>query len=112
MLKIGSQQTGDTITITIEGGLTIENVKILERDFHGQAMKKPGAIGLNCKNLTYIDSSGIGLFVKLVNTSKSLDFELVFVEPSQMVMSLFINAKLDRFFKILSESQYDKIYLA
>ena len=111
MLNISTEVHGEVAMMVLDGKLNVEYTKILEEEFRKASQQKPEAIGIMCRSVTYIDSSGLGLFVKLLHIARSQGIELVYIEPSDSVFLLLRNAKLEKFFKILSEAQFNSQYI-
>jgi len=107
MVEIQVEEHGKTIVIAIKGEFYIESVEYTEKVWNEQVAKKPQVIGINCKEIKFIDSSAIGILVKFLNNSIKLKIELVFFDLSETVLTVFKAAKLGNFFKILSKSQFE-----
>ena len=111
MIDIDVEEHGDISIIFINGEFYIESVEFAERIWNEQVAKKPRVIGINCKNIKFIDSSAIGILVKFLNSAMKLKIDLVFFDLSDTVFSVFKAAKLGTFFKILSDSEFSIEYL-
>jgi anti-anti-sigma factor len=73
--------------------------------------KKPRVIGMNCKYLKSLDSSGLGLFIKFLKESTKLKVNLVFYNITDHISTLFDVSKLDSMFDIMTESDFKKTYM-
>ena len=112
MIDIDVEEHGDLSIIFINGEFYIESVEFAERIWNEQVAKKPRVIGINCKNIKFIDSSAIGILVKFLNNAMKLKIDLVFYDLSETVMSVFKAAKLGNFFKIMDKSEFQDAYLS
>ncbi len=65
--------------------------KLLENDIF---------IKLNLKNVSYIDSSGIGLIVDIYNTIRNKNGELIIFNVSDDIVEIFEMLNLTKFFNI------------
>lgn len=111
MVEIKYEEHGTTIVMTIAGEFYIESVQYAESIWFEIIEKKPSIIGINCRQVKFIDSSAIGVLVKFLNNAMKLKIELVFFDLSDTVFSVFKTAKLGNFFKIMTKVQFDHDYL-
>jgi anti-anti-sigma factor len=111
MVDISTQVHGDVIIINIDGEFYIESLDLTEKIWNEQVAKHPKIIGINCRNIKFIDSSAIGVLVKFLNASLKQRIELVFFDLSDTVRSVFKTAKLENFFKVIGKSQFESQYL-
>lgn len=58
----------------------------------------PDSIYVDLFNLDFIDSSILGVFVRLHQNAKQLSKKLIFINISPVVKSLFIHTRMDRLF--------------
>ncbi len=73
---------------------------------------KPRVIGLNCKSLITLDSSGLGLFIKFKKEAEKTETRLVFMNITDHISTLFDVSKLASMFEIVSEADFKSAYLA
>ena len=104
------QQYGNVFVITLIGSLNINNTSEAKSFFLDNASKNPTAIALNCKDLSRIDSSGLGLFLNFAKIAKEKGFELIICEPNNHVMNLFDISKLDKYFTIMTWEDFKAQY--
>jgi len=90
----------DAFEIIITGKLDIAQAEEFEQSF-GREVKtsKDNIVGLNLSKITYIDSSGLGSLIKVLNSAKSLGKTLVLFGATEKIESFFHVARLDKFFK-------------
>ena len=65
MVNVIPQKHGNVIVLSLSGDINLDNTEIIENVFEEQIAEKPEVISINCKSLNSIDSSGLGLFIKL-----------------------------------------------
>ena len=111
MINVNAQKYGKITVLNLNGELNMDNVDTLEGTFNNHVNDKPEVVCINCKNLNSIDSSGLGIFIKLLRIAESRDIELVVTEIIGNVSSLFDISKLESFFSVMSESEFKKQYL-
>ena len=68
------------------------------------------AILLCCTKLEFIDSSGIGSLILLMNTSRNLNIDLIVYDMQDAITKVFKTAFLDKFFRMLTLEDVRKTY--
>jgi anti-anti-sigma factor len=111
MVEIDVEEHGDVIIISIDGEFYLESIEYAEKVWNEQAAKSPRVIGINCKDIRFIDSSAIGILVKFLNNSMKLKIELIFYDLSETILGVFKTAKLGNFFKIMTKAQFEVEFL-
>ncbi len=101
----------DVVVISIVGNYIFNETSEGEKIFKQVQEKKPKVIGINCKNLKTLDSSGLGVFIKFSKEAGTGDFELFFIDISNQVSSLFDLSKLQHLFNSMSIDEFESIYL-
>ena len=111
MIEISCTEHNDVIVMNMNGEFYIESLEYAEQVWNSMIVKKPRAIGLNCKNITFIDSSAIGILVKFLNNAMKVKTELIFFDLSDALVDIFKVAKLGNFFKTMSRTQFEVTYI-
>ncbi len=111
MVEFSSEDINGVIVLTITGDFYIESIEYAEKMWGEQMAKRPKVMGINCKNLKYIDSSAIGILVKFLNNARKAKTELVFFDLGENIINVFRTAKLGNFFKVMSRTQFEMEYL-
>ncbi|MCP4132547.1 MAG: STAS domain-containing protein [bacterium] len=111
MVVIDVEEHGDVIILYINGEFYLESVEYADNVWNDQTAKRPKVIGINCKNIKYIDSSAIGVLVKFLNNAMKEKIELVFFDLSETVLSVFKTAKLGNFFTTMSKLEFESKYM-
>ena len=111
MVSISCEDHGKVIILTIDGEFYIESIEYAEKIWNEQMAKRPKVMGINCKNIKYIDSSAVGIMVKFLNSAMKQKTELIFFDLSESIFNVFKTAKLGNFFKIMSRTQFEMEYL-
>ena len=100
----------DISIIHVYGKFTIEDVNYF-KEKTSPLMKDPvKTILANFSDLNYIDSSGIGALILLMNTAKNLNVELVLYNIPKEIHNVFKIAYLDKFFHITTSQELKKQY--
>lgn len=105
-LKVG--KFGNVKVIEIQGKFDIESTEEFEIVFQKQMENSPSIIAIDMNNLEYIDSSGIGTLIKSLNAIKQNKGNLILVGLNNMLLNVFRLAKLDMFFQIMSNEEFQK----
>lgn len=110
-MNINIKEYGSIIVLLLKGELDIRSKDRAEKIFIEQADKKPEVICIDCSELTYIDSSGLGVLINLSKKAREMNFEFIISEIDSKVESVFDISKLDQFFKILPWKDFSEEYL-
>jgi anti-sigma B factor antagonist len=102
--------TEEIVLIQIGDKFTIEDVNIF-KDKTAVLVKEPvKSILANFSGLDYIDSSGIGSLILLMNTAKNLNIEFIIYNIQNEILNVFKIAYLDKFFRIMAAQDLKKIF--
>jgi len=110
-LKV-EDNAGGVVVIRISGEFFIENIQKVEGIWLEQLKKNPSIIGIDCRELQYIDSSAIGTLVKFLNTAMNRQIKLVFFDLNASIAQIFKTARLSNFFSITTREIFGKEYLS
>ena len=105
-MEIKIEKQSKNVLIHLAGKFDIENTRDFELKFMEVMADVPPNIGIGCKSLSFIDSSGIGSLIKCLNTTKNKGNQLFLVEVPANILGVFRLAKLDMFFKIYTAKEY------
>lgn len=94
----------------LNGKFTIEDVLQFRTKTTPLMHKGTKAILLGCTKLEFIDSSGIGSLILLMNTARNLDINLVLYDMQDAITKVFKTAFLDKFFRILPLDEAKKVF--
>ena len=86
--------------IQLSGKFNIEQIQKFEELVTPLISKKTEVVFINLSQTNYIDSSGIGILIKMMNLSKSVPLDLVLYDPSDTIRNILNLAHLDSFFTI------------
>lgn len=111
MISISFEDHGKVIVLNFEGDFYIESIEHAEKIWNEQLLKRPKVIAINCKKITFIDSSAVGMLVKFLHIAMKKNIELIFFDPSDTIIGVFQTARLVNFFKVMSRTQFEMEYL-
>lgn len=110
MVTIDVVEQGALKIIRIKGEFFLGYVRQVEEAWNQLAASSPEVIAIDCKDMTFVDSSAIGTFVKFLHNSMAHNFKLVFFDLNDSISRIFGKAKLNKIFTILSREDFDKLY--
>jgi len=110
MVGVNVKEADGLIILNLSGEFYNDSIENVEKLYKDLAAKKPGAIAFNCNRVTNIDSSALGLMVKLFKNSVKIGTEMIIYDINDNIMNVFKVTKLDTFFKVLTKAEFDKKY--
>lgn len=97
-LKVDLRQEGDKLFVDLQGDLDINSNKEFKEKVNSvQGIKN---ITVNCENLSYIDSTGLGAFISIYKNIKEKGEKLVITGLKPHIKKIFLITDLDKVFKI------------
>jgi len=96
---------GDAIVVSLQGEIDMHHTPGVHRTLTSACEKKPARLVVNLRDVTYMDSSGIGTLVEVLRKVKGYDGKLVLCAVNERVMSVFEITKLDQFFTIVGTEE-------
>jgi anti-sigma B factor antagonist len=107
MISVNVEKRNNGIIIHITGEVHIENMRQVEDIWDKHMLKKPRMVAIDCKDIYYIDSSAIGMFVRFLNSATNKNIKLVFYEVNQGIYEIFQSARLHNFFAIATKEKVE-----
>ncbi|MCS6960174.1 MAG: STAS domain-containing protein [Pseudanabaenaceae cyanobacterium SKYGB_i_bin29] len=95
----------DIKIIAPSGRLDITNVAKFRLDISGAVALKPKAILIDLKDVTFMDSSGLGALVSALKTARSSQCDLYICSLSEQVQMLFNLTSMSKIFKIYPDRE-------
>lgn len=102
--EIQSELTDQGATVSISGELDLATVPRLRQEIQTTLKQGTSQIVLELSNLTFIDSSGLGLLIELNNRSLNEDWELRLTRPPARAFSVFSITGVDANLPFIDES--------
>jgi anti-anti-sigma factor len=109
-MKIDIKRDENIVNIKLTGKYDLEELLFFNTVFSDEISKKPTVIAINLKELTYIDSSGIGSFIRYMNVASKENIDFLCYNLNTDIENIFKISKLDQFLHILSNDDYQKKY--
>ncbi|WP_281703471.1 STAS domain-containing protein [Parvimonas micra] len=97
-LKVDLKKDGEFLFVDLQGDLDINSNKEFKEKVNSvQGVKK---IIVNCENLSYIDSTGLGAFISIYKHIKEKGEKLVITGLKPHIKKIFLITDLDKVFEI------------
>ena len=108
-LKIDTEEIDGVTVITLAGELDLNNAAGLKKIFKELDEQDKNQILINCSELTYIDSSGLGILIRtkanFTANKKDKKEDLILFDLSEEVDKVIDLTKLTGFFVVKSDKQ-------
>jgi anti-sigma B factor antagonist len=111
VVSIDIEDNGLLKIIKIKGEFFLGYVRQVEETWNKMVAGSPEVIAIDCREMTFVDSSAIGTFVKFLHNSMTHNIKLVFFDLNDSITRIFNKAKLNKIFTILSREDFTKLYL-
>ncbi len=99
-LRITEEMTGDSIAVNITGEIDIYTAQILREKLYTIADANKKDLKIECRELNYIDSTGLGIFVGVLKKTKSYGKSIHLIGLKENIKKLFLITGLDKLFII------------
>ena len=99
-MKIQQKKTGEIELFELSGELDFHSTPQVRDKIQEVLQKQAKKVVFNLKGLTYIDSSGLAVFVETLQKMKRYNGKLVLTELTSGVRGVFEIAKLDKVFTL------------
>ena len=109
VVSIEIDDLGAIKIIRIKGEFFLGYVRQVEDTWNKLAAMSPEVIAIDCHDMTFVDSSAIGTFVKFLHNSMSNNIKLIFFDLNESISRIFGKAKLNKIFTILTREEFDKL---
>lgn len=97
-LKVDLKKDEELLFVDLQGDLDINSNKEFKEKVNSvQGIKK---IIVNCENLSYIDSTGLGAFISIYKHIKEKGEKLVITGLKPHIKKIFLITDLDKVFEI------------
>ncbi|NTV88993.1 MAG: STAS domain-containing protein [Clostridiales bacterium] len=99
-LKITEELAGESIAVSITGEIDIYTAQILREKLYAIADSNKMDLKIECRELNYIDSTGLGIFVGVLKKTKSYGKNIHLIGLKENIKKLFLITGLDKLFII------------
>ena len=105
-MEITTQKTGETITLGLQGELDASSSIRLDKELESAMMSKTHKILVDCAQLSYISSAGLGVFMSYLHDFEVRKISIALFNVSEKVKDVFFILGLDSLIRI-SDSKED-----
>ncbi len=99
-LDIQLNDEGDLMTVKVEGDIDVNSVRQLKKGLEEHFDGSHPNIVIDCENLNYIDSTGLGALVSALKKAKEHGGAVRITELKPYLHKIFEVTGLDRIFEI------------
>lgn len=99
-LSILNEQVGGCVKVELKGDVDIYTSQSLKEKLYGIIDSERLDLTIDCRELNYIDSTGLGIFVGTLKKAKQYDKKIVIVNLKENIKKLFVITGLDKVFVI------------
>ena len=99
-LKITDELVDESVVVNVAGEIDIYTAQMLREKLYEIVDEKQKDLRINCKDLNYIDSTGVGIFVGVLKKTKAYDKNIYLVGLKDNIKKLFLITGLDKLFII------------
>ncbi len=110
MVSIDVEDHGKLQIIKIRGEFFLGYVRQVEETWNKTVAANPEVMAIDCSEMTFVDSSAIGTFVKFLHYAMSHNMKLLFFDLNESISRIFNKAKLNKIFLILTREEFDTMY--
>jgi anti-sigma B factor antagonist len=110
VVAIDIEDRGKIKIIKIKGEFFLGYVRQVEETWNKLVAANPEVMAIDCCEMTFVDSSAIGTFVKFLHYSMAHNIKLVFFDLNESISRIFNKAKLNKIFAIHTRDEFEKLY--
>ena len=89
------------------GKLDIEQSESFEKNLNDKVKEtEEKALGINLQKIEYIDSSGLGTLIKVLNNAKNSGKTLYLYGATPKIQNIFQIARLEKFFTFITQAEF------
>lgn len=99
-LKMAEEILSNSVKVTLNGEIDIYTSNELKEKLYSIVDTNQKDLIIDCKELNYIDSTGLGIFVGALKKAKQYEKKIVIVNLKDNIKKLFTITGLDKVFQI------------
>ncbi|NLL05540.1 MAG: STAS domain-containing protein [Clostridiaceae bacterium] len=99
-LKVVEEIINDSVKISLKGEIDICTSNEFKEKLYKIIDANQKDLLIDCKELDYIDSTGLGIFVAALKKAKQYEKKITFLNLKDNIKKLFIITGLDKIFQI------------
>lgn len=105
-MEISHRKSGNSNIFSLAGSLDIYTAVELKNSFESIIKDSENKAIIDLSKVSYIDSSGIGMLIKLMNYVKSLEGEFYLANMKPPLEKVFKVAGLGNYFQFIGEKEF------
>ena len=105
IMKVTTQATADTLTLTLDGELDASSAVVLDAELNKPEIVNYKKVLIDCQRLSYISSAGLGVFISHLQRLQDSNVKLVFFNMQEKVFNVFEILGLDSLMNIVPTEQ-------
>jgi anti-sigma B factor antagonist len=94
------RQQDDAVVVSLQGDIDLNTAPEVHKTLVDVCQDEPKRIVVNCRDVSYIDSSGIGTLVEVFRRARSFDGKLLLCCLNDRVYSVLEITRLDKIFAV------------
>ncbi|WP_266204069.1 STAS domain-containing protein [Pontibacter kalidii] len=102
-MKITQEIKENTVIMTLDGELDASSSVILDEELSDPEIMKYAKVLVNCQDLNYISSAGLGVFISHLQRFEDAQIKLIFYNMQDKVRNVFEILGLDLLMTIVSD---------
>jgi anti-sigma B factor antagonist len=99
-LNFVEDKTDDYVKVTLSGEVDIYTSQELKENLYRVVEANKKDLIIDCKELNYIDSTGLGIFVGALKKAKQYEKKITITNLKDNIKKLFIITGLDKIFEV------------
>lgn len=99
-LNFVEDKTDDYVKVTLSGEVDIYTSQELKENLYRVVETNKKDLIIDCKELNYIDSTGLGIFVGALKKAKQYEKKIKIINLKDNIKKLFIITGLDKIFEV------------
>ena len=107
-MEVYHSKEDDFITLTIDGELDASSCIVLDESIQQVVSENEKKILVDCKQLSYISSAGLGVFMSYLQDFASNNIRMVLFNMNPQVKEVFRILGLDKLLKIVTNKEEAK----
>jgi len=111
LLKASSTTQSNVVIITFSGEVVLSNVDKARSVFQEEMEKSPEAVAFDCRGVTSLDSSGLGMFIGFSKEAAKRKMKIILFDIPEEISRLFNISKLTGFFDITTGEEFKENFL-
>ncbi|RPD50012.1 anti-sigma factor antagonist [Hymenobacter sediminis] len=100
-MKITQQSTENSLTLSLDGELDASSSVVLDTELSKPEILRNQKVLINCRQLNYISSAGLGVFISHLQRFQDAGVKLVFFNMQEKVHNVFEILGLDSLMTIV-----------